>query len=101
MKDFIQREQNENMTVEEAAAIKISFGKQKGKTLGEIYKVDHSWIDWYKNADKKDPVIIKAIEILENVAKQAREKKQEQKQEDQLQPVNDDDDAELPWNKKE
>lgn len=94
MKDIIQNEQTENMTIDEAAALKITFGKQKGKTIGEIYKSDIGWIKWYvEKADKKDPVILKAIKILKDAVKQHKEK-----QEEPIETEIDVDDPELPWN---
>jgi len=94
MKDIIQNEQTENMTIDEAAALKITFGKQKGKTIGEIYKSDIGWIKWYvEKADKKDPVILKAIEILKDAVKQRKEK-----QEEPIETEIDVDEPELPCN---
>lgn len=63
MQSFIQQEHVENLDVNSAPNIKISFGKFKGKTLGEIMKEKPDYIDWLmKNA--KDQVIKKACEIL-------------------------------------
>ena len=100
MKDFIQKEQADNMTVEEAASMKLNFGKHKGKTLGEIYKQHIDYVEWYLD-NGNDLIIKKAFELLNNVAKESKDKKASQKPpEENLTPVNDDGDPELPWNKK-
>ena len=65
-----QSEKIENMSLEDASNFKITFGKNKGKTLGELYKTDMGWIEWYMNkCDKQDPVIVKAIQILIDAVK--------------------------------
>jgi len=111
MKEFVQQEHTENMTLEEASTLKINFGKHKGKTLGEVYKAFPDWIDWFVNkADKKDPVILKAIGILQEAAKQHVESKQKNNNipsnvdlstgeilDDFSADLNPDD-ADLPWN---
>lgn len=51
-------------TIDEAAGYKLTFGKYTGKTLGEIWKTDGSYIDWLWGNDKTDPIIKKAINIL-------------------------------------
>ncbi|WP_243149496.1 hypothetical protein [Clostridium niameyense] len=63
MQEFIQQEQVQNIDEDSAPNIKITFGKFKGKTLGEIMKQKPDYIDWLmKNA--KDQVIKKACKIL-------------------------------------
>lgn len=64
MKDFIQQEQNETMTLEQAKNIKLSFGKYKGKTLGDLTQEDTGYCDWLFDNDKTDPVIKKALKII-------------------------------------
>ena len=81
MGDLIQ-EENENsvMTLEQATAIKLSFGKYKGLNLGDLVKQDPQYCDWlYSKNEKTDPVIKKALgiildEILDEITK-AKEKK--------------------------
>lgn len=42
-------------TFEDASNVMITFGKYKGKTLAEIYKVDKKYIEWLAdNANKED-----------------------------------------------
>lgn len=64
MKDFIQQEQNETMTLEQAKNIKLSFGKYKGMTLEELTIKDTQYCDWLFGNEKTDPVIKKALKII-------------------------------------
>lgn len=74
MKDFIQQEQNETMTIEQAKNIKLSFGKYKGKTLDELVHTDGNYCDWLYSNEKTDAVIKKALMlILEDAQKQSSE----------------------------
>lgn len=78
MKDFIQEEQNETMTIEQAKNIKLSFGKYKGKTLEELVHTDGNYCDWLYSNEKTDPVIKKALMlILEDAQKQSSKKTEE------------------------
>lgn len=51
-------------TVEDAAGFVVTFGKHKGKTLGELYKTERNYIEWLYDNEKTDPVIKKGINIL-------------------------------------
>lgn len=66
MQEYIQQEQvaaSGNMTADQAGAIKINFGKYKGKTLKELYKEDRGYFDWtHKNT--KDQVVKQACQIM-------------------------------------
>lgn len=63
MRGFIQFEEVENMKPDEVTNIKVTFGKHKGKTLGEIAKVDMSYVEWLaKKAN--DEVMKKAAEMI-------------------------------------
>jgi hypothetical protein len=63
--DYIQADESSTMGIEEAEAIKITFGtKHKGETLGEIYRTDRSYFDWLRKGDRTDPVIRKACEVI-------------------------------------
>jgi hypothetical protein len=81
------------MTVEEAAALKITFGKKnKGKTLGEIFKTDQGWITWYMSTDKKDPVIVSAINILNKAVEESQKiKKSKEEKTDNIDSQGSDD----------
>lgn len=60
-------------TVEDAAGFVIEFGKKhKGETLGEIWKNDISYIDYLWNNDQTDPVIKKAITILDEAVRNSK-----------------------------
>lgn len=75
MGDLIQQENdNSTMTIEQAAAIKLSFGKYKGLSLGEIVKEDPQYCDWlYSKNEKTDPVIKKALGIILTEIMKAKE----------------------------
>lgn len=63
MKELLQTEQMDNMTLDQAKNIKISFGTYKGKTLEEVMNIKPDYIDWiHKNT--KDNVMRKAAEIV-------------------------------------
>lgn len=74
MKDLIQDEQNATMTLEQAQNIKLSFGKYKGMTLGELTQTDTGYCDWLYEGDKTDPIIKKALKIiLDNAIEKSKE----------------------------
>jgi phage recombination protein Bet len=74
MNDYMQKEQSDNMTVEEAATMKINFGKHKGKTLGEILKNSYDYVTWFMD-NGTDPIIKKAFGMLVDAAKHHKESK--------------------------
>lgn len=76
MGDLIQQEnENSTMTLEQATAIKINFGKYKGLTLGELVKQDPQYCDWlYSKNEKTDPVIKKALGIILDEIIKAKDK---------------------------
>lgn len=77
MGDLLQQE-NENsvMTLEQATAIKLNFGKYKGLKLGDLVKQDPQYCDWlYSKNEKTDPVIKKALGIILDEITKAKEKK--------------------------
>lgn len=45
--------------------IKLNFGKYKGETLKNIYKIDNEYFMWLKNNDKTDKFIKKACDVIE------------------------------------
>ncbi|UYL93714.1 hypothetical protein NIIg32_gp40 [Parageobacillus phage vB_PtoS_NIIg3.2] len=84
MQEFVQTEQVETMTAQDAAQIKLTFGKYKGKTLKEIYKAQPDYLEWLFKQDRTDPVIKKGIELMfEAVRQQAQQKQEQQKAEQQ------------------
>ena len=104
MGDLIQQENdNSTMTIEQAAAIKLSFGKYKGATLGEIVKEDPQYCDWlYSKNEKTDPVIKKALGIILEEIMKAKEKEQnefpnEEKKEEQKENTTVEEKDDLPF----
>jgi uncharacterized protein (DUF3820 family) len=84
MQEFVQTEQVETMTAQDAAQIKLTFGKYKGKTLKEIYKAQPDYLEWLLKQDRTDPVIKKGIELMfEAVRQQAQQKQAQQQQSEQ------------------
>lgn len=77
MGDLIQQEnENSTMTLEQATAIKLSFGKYKGLTLGKLVKQDPQYCDWlYSKNEKTDPVIKKALGIITTEIQKMKDKK--------------------------
>ena len=66
MKDFMNQEQSAaaaSMTPEEAGQVKCPFGKNKGKTLKDIYKEDKKYFEWLAE-NATDVVVKKACEIM-------------------------------------
>jgi len=78
MQEFIQTEQVETMTAQDAAKIKLTFGKHKGKTLKEIYKSNPDYLEWLLKQDRTDPVIRKGIELMFQAVEEQKKQKQEQ-----------------------
>lgn len=80
MGDLIQQEnENSTMTLEQATAIKINFGKYKGTTLGELVKKDGQYCDWlFSKNEKTDPVIKKALGIILDEIIKAKDKNAEE-----------------------
>lgn len=85
MQEFIQSEQVETMTAKEAAQIKLTFGKHKGKTLKEIYQAHPDYLEWLLKQDRTDAVIKKAIQLMFEAVKEKAQSKPQQPQE-QVQP---------------
>ncbi|WP_062052393.1 hypothetical protein [Bacillus sp. JCM 19034] len=83
MKEYFQAENLETMTAEDAAKMKVTFGKHKGKTLKEIFKTNKGYLEWMLNAEKTDESYKKAIQLMFDAAKNHEKQKQK---EDQSQP---------------
>ena len=83
MQEFAQTEQVETMTAQDAAAIKLTFGKHKGKTLKEIYKTHPDYLQWLVKQDRTDPVIKKGIELMFEAVKQQEQNKHVQQEQTQ------------------
>lgn len=63
MKEFFQAEATQNMTAKDAEKIKLTFGKHKGKFLGEIMMEDESYIKWLAD-NAKDALMKQAAQML-------------------------------------
>jgi hypothetical protein len=64
-------------SVADAAGYVITFGKNKGKTLGELYKTDRKYLEWLDGSQYTDPIIKKGIAILVQAAIASRQVKQD------------------------
>lgn len=61
IKQYAEEERMQTMTSEEAADYKITFGKHKGKTIGEILQEDSQYLDWMLTNDRTDDNLKKII----------------------------------------
>jgi hypothetical protein len=51
-------------TFEDAFRLEFTFGQHKGETLGDVWKTNFDYIRWLASNEKTDPVIKKAINIM-------------------------------------
>ena len=56
-------------TYEDAVGYVLGFGQYHGLTLGDIWKQDFGYIKWLNGNDKTDPIVKKAISIINNAAR--------------------------------
>ena len=56
-------------TFEDAIGYALGFGKYQGETLGDVWKKDIGYIKWLNNGEKTDPIIKKAISIINDAAR--------------------------------
>jgi uncharacterized protein (DUF3820 family) len=78
LQGYLQTEQVETMTATDAAAIKLTFGKHKGKTLKDLYQSDKSYLEWLIKQDRTDAVIKKAIQTMFDAVANKSQQKQQQ-----------------------
>ena len=57
-------------SVQDAASYVLTFGKHKGKTLGDLYKAEHDYVIWLHDNEGTDPIIKKGIMILTQAMQQ-------------------------------
>lgn len=57
---------SEPLTYETALEYVLPFGKNKGKTLKDLYKEDQKYIKWLKENESTDATIKEAIQIIES-----------------------------------
>ena len=51
-------------SVDDAKNYVLNFGKYKGKTLGELFRLDRKYLEWLYDNEQTDASIRKGIEIL-------------------------------------
>jgi hypothetical protein len=78
MQEFLQQEKLETMTPTDAANAKVTFGKYKGKTLREIYKVEKTYINWLSQ-NAKDPVLKQAAQTVLDGLKEHQDEQEKKK----------------------
>ena len=59
-------------TLEDAIGYVFTFGKYEGETLGNVWKSDFGYIKWLNGNDKTDPIIKKAIYIINEESRKSR-----------------------------
>lgn len=59
-------------TFEDATGYVLGFGQYKGKALGEVWKDDIGYIKFLNGGEKTDPIIKKAIGIINDAVKAGR-----------------------------
>lgn len=64
----------EPLTYETALALELWFGKYEGKTLGDIWKTDFSYIKYLADGEKTEPSIKEAITLINAEIKKANKK---------------------------
>lgn len=66
LSDFNQREQLDNMNNKDAEGILITFGKYKGRTLGDIFTQDTRYVRWLADNAREEIVKEASKMLLEN-----------------------------------
>ena len=59
-------------TFEDAVGYVLGFGQYSGETLGYVWKNDFGYIKWLNGGEKTDPIIKKAIKIINDTTKANR-----------------------------
>ena len=57
---------------DDAVGYVFGFGKYEGETLGDVWKKDFGYIRWLNGNEKTDPIIKKAISIINEASKASR-----------------------------
>lgn len=65
MRELLDKEQTETMDSGNASDYKITFGKHKGSTLGEVLSKDRSYLEWLSSNAKQESMRRAATIILE------------------------------------
>lgn len=59
-------------TFEDAKGYVLNFGQYEGKTIEEVWKSDFGYIKWLNTNEKTDPIIKKAISIINEASRASR-----------------------------
>lgn len=59
-------------TFEDAVGYVLGFGQYSGETLGDVWKKDFGYIRWLNNGERTDPIIKKAISIINEASRASR-----------------------------
>lgn len=59
-------------TFDDAVNFVLTFGQYKGETLGDVWKEDFGYIKWLNSNDKTDPIVKKAISIINEESRKNR-----------------------------
>lgn len=59
-------------TFEDAVNYVLTFGQYSGETIGDVWKKDFGYIKWLNTNEKTDPIIKKAIVIINEASKASR-----------------------------
>jgi hypothetical protein len=89
------------MDEKKAALIQLTFGKNKGKTLKEIYVADKGYLEWLGKQEKTDDSIRQAIQIMFDAVKNKQKTRTQQPPQDVPSGMYDGieiSDADLPFN---
>lgn len=78
LQDFSNREQMETMNNGDASSMKVTFGKFKGQTLGEIFSQDKAYVEWLSKNAKEEPMKKAASMLLNGPSVNTSNQKQQQ-----------------------
>lgn len=59
-------------TFEDAVNFVFTFGQYKGETLGDVWKMDFGYIKWLNGNEQTDPIVKKAISIINEESRKNR-----------------------------
>lgn len=99
MVQFNQSERVQTLNNGEAHNTKVNFGKHRGKTLGEIFMEDKSYIEWLKD-NARDEFMKKAAAMILNKDKDGSQDKavNSEKEVVDIETGEIQDESDLPWN---
>lgn len=59
-------------TFEDAVGFVLNFGQYNGETIGDVWRKDFGYIRWLNENDRTDPIIKKAISIINEESRKVR-----------------------------